>query len=173
VAIGEFGLDNSGRSAPQDVQERAFVAQLALARELRLPVIVHVRNAGPRARELIDSVPGSVGMIHCYSEGPTEVSTWLERGLFISFAGITTYPGNGRLREAARLVPRDRILVETDAPYLQPQSRRREPRNEPVFVLDTLAALAEARGEEPDALGRQIEANAAALFGRRWEPGTR
>ena len=172
IAIGEIGMDLSGRSAPRDAQETAFLAQLALARRLDLPVVVHVRDAGAETRALVDRTGPTRGMIHCYSEGPAEVSTWLERGLFISFAGIATYPGNGRLREAARLVPRDRLLVKTDAPYLQPQSRRGERRNEPAYVIDTLAVIAEARGEDPGALGEQIAANAAALFGPRWPAGT-
>jgi TatD DNase family protein len=173
VAIGEIGIDHSGRSAPPDAQGHAFMAQLEMARRLDLPAVIHVRDAGPATRALFDRAGGARGMIHCYSEGPAEVTTWLERGMFISFAGNVTYPANGRLREAARLVPRDRILVETDAPYLQPQSRRREPRNEPAFVLETLAAIAEARGEDAAELGEQIAANAAALFGPRWgAPGT-
>jgi len=172
VAIGEIGLDFSGRSAPRDAQEVAFAEQLALARRLELPVVVHVREAGDATRAIVDRAGGTRGMLHCYSEGPREVSAWLERGMFISFAGITTYPANGHLREAARLVPRDRILVETDAPYLQPQPRRGEKRNEPAYVLDTLAVVAAARGEEAAALGQQIAANAAALFGRRWAAGT-
>ena len=173
VAIGEIGIDHSGRSGPPDAQERAFVAQLEMARRLDLPAVIHVRDAGPETRALFDRAGGARGMIHCYSEGPAEVSTWLDRGMFISFAGIATYPGNGRLREAARLVPRDRILVETDAPYLQPQAHRRERRNEPAFVMDTLAVIAEARGDDPGELGEQIAANAAALFGPRWTlPGT-
>lgn len=173
IAIGEIGIDLSGRSAPRDAQETAFLGQVALARRLELPVVVHVRDAGAETRALVDRAGATRGMIHCYSEGPAEVSTWLDRGMFISFAGIATYPGNGRLREAARLVPRNRILVETDAPYLQPQARRRERRNEPAFVMDTLAVIAEARGDDPSELGRQIAANAAALFGPRWSaPGT-
>lgn len=172
VAIGEIGLDFSGRSAPREAQEAAFLAQLALASRLDLPVVVHVRDSGPAVRALIDRAGPVRGMIHCYSEGPAEVAAWLERGLFISFAGIATYPDNGRLREAARLVPSDRVFVETDAPYLQPQARRRERRNEPAFVAETLAVIAEARGDDPTALGRQTEANAAALFGTRWGAGT-
>ena len=172
VAIGEIGIDLSGRSAPRDRQETAFLAQLALARRLDLPVVVHVRDAGAEARALIDLAGGARGMIHCYSESPADVTAWLERGLYISFAGIATYPGNARLLDAARLVPRDRILVETDAPYLQPQSRRRERRNEPAFVVETLRAIADARGDDPGAFGDQIATNAAALFGPRWSTGT-
>ncbi|HEV8655400.1 MAG TPA: TatD family hydrolase [Candidatus Limnocylindria bacterium] len=167
VAIGEIGMDLSGRSAPREAQETAFLAQLALARALDLPVVVHVRESGPVARELIDRAGGARGMVHCYSEGADEVGEWMRRGFAVSFAGTVTYPKNGSLRLAAAGVTADRILVETDAPYLAPQARRGE-RNEPAFVLETLAAVAAARGEEPAELGRQVGENARKLFGDRF-----
>jgi TatD DNase family protein len=167
VAIGEIGMDLSGRSAPREAQETAFLAQLALARALDLPVVVHVRESGPVARELIDRAGGARGMVHCYSEGPDEVGEWMRRGFAVSFAGTVTYPKNGSLRLAAAGVAAERILVETDAPYLAPQARRGE-RNEPAFVLETLAAVAAARGEEPAELGRQVGENARKLFGDRF-----
>jgi TatD DNase family protein len=167
VAIGEIGIDLSGRSAPQAAQERAFLAQLALARTLDLPVVVHVRDAGPLARALVDRAGGGRGMVHCFSEGPDEVDEWTRRGFAVSFAGTVTYPKNDALRQAAARVPADRLLVETDAPYLAPQGRRGE-RNEPAFVLETLAAVARARGEDPAALGRQVAENAQKLFRIRW-----
>jgi len=167
VAIGEIGIDLSGRSAPPEAQERAFLEQLALARALGLPVVVHVRDAGPLARELIDRVGGARGMVHCFSEGPGDVDEWTRRGFAVSFAGSVTYPKNGALRQAAARVSADRILIETDAPYLAPQARRGE-RNEPAFVLDTLSAVAAARNVEPAALGRQMAENARKLFGDRF-----
>ena len=167
VAIGEIGVDLSGRSAPQPDQERAFEAQLRLARDLDLPVVVHVRDAGALARGVVDRVGGVRGMIHCFSEGAAQVAEWCERGFFVSFAGTVTYPKNGALREAVAAAPADRILIETDAPYLAPQ-RHRGDRNEPAFVLETLAAVAAARGTTADALGSAIAANARALFGARW-----
>jgi TatD DNase family protein len=167
VAIGEIGVDLSGRSAPREAQERAFAAQLTLARELDMPVVVHVRDAGPLARELIDRVPGVRGMIHCYSEGPREVDEWLRRGFVLSFAGTVTYPKNEALRRAAAAAPRDELLVETDAPYLAPQ-RHRGQRNEPAFVAETLAAVAAARGEAPERLETAMAATTAAMFGPRW-----
>jgi TatD DNase family protein len=167
VAIGEIGIDLSGRSAPQEAQERAFLEQLALARTLDLPVVVHVRDAGPLARALVDRAGGGRGMVHCFSEGPDEVDEWTRRGFAVSFAGTVTYPKNDALRQAAARVPADRLLVETDAPYLAPQGRRGE-RNEPAFVLETLAAVARARGEDPAALGRQVAENAQKLFRIRW-----
>jgi TatD DNase family protein len=167
VAIGEIGIDLSGRSASQEAQETAFLAQLELARSLDLPVVVHVREAGPLVRALVDRAGGARGMIHCFSEGPDEVDEWMRRGFAVSFAGTLTYPKNDALRLAAARVSADRLLVETDAPYLAPQVRRGS-RNEPAFVLETLAAVAVARGEEPDALGRQITENAQKLFGDRF-----
>jgi TatD DNase family protein len=167
VAIGEIGLDLSGRSAPLPAQEAAFGAQLELARRVGLPVVVHVRDAGERARALVDRTNGVRGMVHCFSEGRAEVDEWLRRGFTLSFAGTVTYPKSEALREAARLVPADRLLLETDAPYLAPQGRRGQ-RNEPAFVMDTLAAVAALRREDPAALGRQLARNAKSLFGIRW-----
>ena len=167
VAIGEIGIDLSGRSAPREAQEVAFLAQLALAKGLGLPVVVHVREGGPFARELVDRAGGARGMVHCFSEGPDEVDEWMRRGFAISFAGTVTYPKNDALRRAAARATSDRILVETDAPYLAPQGRRGE-RNEPAFVLETLAAVAAARGGETAELGRQMAENARKLFGDRF-----
>jgi TatD DNase family protein len=167
VAIGEIGVDLSGRSAPREAQETAFLAQLALASVLGLPVVVHVREAGELARDLVDRAGGARGMVHCFSEGPEEVDEWMRRGFFVSFAGTVTYPKNDALRRAAARASADRILVETDAPYLTPQSRRGE-RNEPAFVLETLAAVAAARGRDPGELGSRIAENAQKLFGDRF-----
>lgn len=167
VAIGEIGLDLSGRSAPREAQETAFLAQLALANVLGLPVVVHVRDAGALARELVDRAGGARGMVHCYSEGPDEVDEWMRRGFAVSFAGPVTYPKNDALRRAAARASADRILLETDAPYLAPQARRGS-RNEPAFVLETLAAVAAARREDPAELGRQIAENGRKLFGDRF-----
>ena len=115
-----------------------------------------------------DAVRGRArGMVHCFSEGPEEVDEWMRRGFFVSFAGTVTYPKNDALRRAAARAPADRVLVETDAPYLTPQARRGE-RNEPAFVLETLAAVASARGRDPAELGRRIAENAQKLFGDRF-----
>jgi TatD DNase family protein len=167
VAIGEIGMDFSGRSSPPDVQEAAFRGQLALASLLGLPVVIHVRDAGERVRAILgeDVVPR--GMVHCYSEGPDELGAWLDLGLHISFAGTVTYPGSERLRTAARLVPADRLLAETDAPYLAPQNARGR-RNEPLYVAATHAALARERGLEIGDLASQVARNARRLFGDRW-----
>jgi TatD DNase family protein len=167
VAIGEIGVDLSGRSAPPQVQVLAFEAQLRLARDLDLPVVVHVRDAGPLAREVIDRVAGVRGMIHCYSEGPEEVEGWIRRGFALSFAGTVTYPRSAALREAARACPGDRLLTETDAPYLAPQAHRGR-RNEPALVAETLAAVALARAEAAQTVEKAVAASAECLFGDRW-----
>lgn len=167
VAIGEIGIDLSGRSAPRSVQEDAFRRQVDLAAELGLPVTIHVREAGDVVRELLDQLPRVRGHIHCYSEGPEAVEDWLRRGLHLSFAGTVTYPRSEALRTAVALVPADRLLLETDSPYLAPQPRRGK-RNEPAFVADTYAAVVELRGVTAGELARTVSDNATALFGSRW-----
>ena len=177
VAIGEIGMDLSGRSAPLEEQERALRAQLALASLLEMPVVLHVRDAGARLRAIVDESvvwgpegvvdPRLAGMVHCYSEGPAEVAEWVRRGLVLSFAGTVTYPTSVRLREAAAAVAEDRLLVETDAPYLAPQSHRGR-RNEPAYVVETLGAIAGIRGVSAPTLGIAVDANARRLFGDRW-----
>ena len=167
VAIGEIGLDLSGRSASLEAQVRAFEGQLRLSREIDLPVVVHVRDAGDLVREVIDRNPGVRGMIHCYSEGAAQVAGWVARGFALSFAGTVTYPKNDALRAAAAACPPDRLLTETDAPYLAPQ-RHRGSRNEPAFVAETVATIAAARGEASEAVEQAIDASAGALFGPRW-----
>jgi TatD DNase family protein len=167
VAIGEIGVDLSGRSAPLADQERAFVAQVELAADLGLPVCIHVRDAGVVVRQLLAPMKLVRGYVHCYSEGPEEVDAWIDRGLLLSFAGTVTFPGSAALRAAAALVPDDRILVETDAPYLAPQPQRGR-RNEPAFIRATYETIAELRGTTADRLARRVRENAASLFGGRW-----
>ena len=167
VGIGEIGIDLSGRSAPRAVQEEAFKRQVELAAELDLPVTIHVREAGDVVRALLDQLPRVRGHIHCYSEGPEVVEDWMRRGLHLSFAGTVTYPRSDGLRVAVALVPADRLLLETDSPYLAPQPRRGR-RNEPAFVADTYGAVAGLRGVTTVELARTIGDNAAGLFGSRW-----
>jgi TatD DNase family protein len=178
VAIGEIGMDFSGRSAAPDVQERAFRGQLAIASLVDLPVVLHVRDSGERVRAILAELRGPGGraprlrgMVHCYSEGPAEVDAWLELGFLISFAGTVTYPGSERLRDAAIVVPPDHLLAETDAPYLAPQNARGR-RNEPVYVAAMYAALAHDRRADLGELAGRIAGNARSLFGERWEPSS-
>jgi TatD DNase family protein len=167
VGIGEIGIDLSGRSAPRALQEEAFRTQVEMAAELDLPVTIHLREAGDAVRALLDQLPRVRGHIHCYSEGPEAVEDWMRRGLYLSFAGTVTYPRSEGLRAAAALVPADRLLLETDSPYLAPQTRRGQ-RNEPAFVADTYRAVAGLQRVSTVELARTVSDNAAALFGSRW-----
>ena len=162
VALGEIGLDYFRDYAPHDRQQQLFDEQLELAVETGLPVVIHTRSADSDTAARLTTHPGIVVM-HCFSS-PGLLDLALERGFYVSFAGNVTYPAAADLREAAARVPADRILAETDCPYLSPQPVRGK-RNEPAFVLHTLRTLAEVRGEREDELAAQIEANAAAAFG--------
>ncbi len=166
VALGEIGIDLSGRSAPREAQERAFDAQVRLAAELNLPVVVHVRDSGTVVRARLAALPRVRGQIHCYSEGPDEVDEWVARGFHLSFAGTLTFTTGGGLREAVRRVPAERLLFETDAPYLAPGPHRGK-RNEPAYIAATVAAAARDRGTSPEELGALTAGNARDLFGAR------
>jgi TatD DNase family protein len=162
VAVGEIGLDFYRDYAPHDDQRRVFERQLALAANEGKAVIVHSRAADEETAALLEAFPGTV-VLHCFSS-PGLLPAALERGYYVSFAGNVTYPKAADLREAAASVPADRILAETDCPYLAPQPVRGKT-NEPAFVIHTVAALAEMRGDDPDELALRIDANAAAAFG--------
>lgn len=169
VAIGETGLDFFRDTARPENQRRAFTAQAGIAARLDLPLVIHSRDE-PGSEEAVseifatlDEFPGLTVILHCFS-APDWVERAAERDWYCSFAGNVTYPANQDLREAAVKVPDDRILVETDAPYLTPQSRRRE-RNQPAFVVETAELVAGLRGSSYAAFEEQVTANAAALFG--------
>jgi TatD DNase family protein len=162
VAVGETGLDDFHRFATLDEQRRIFRDQLALAHELRKPVVIHSRAAADETAAELAAFTGTV-VLHCFSE-PGLLSVALERGYYVSFAGNVTFPKAADLREAAKGVPLDRILAETDSPYLAPQPVRGRP-NEPAHVVYTLRVLAAVRGEDADELAAQIDVNATAAFG--------
>jgi TatD DNase family protein len=162
VAVGETGLDWFRDYAPHEDQRRLFGAQLELAAELGKPVVIHTRAADDDTLAALAGFTGSV-VLHCFSS-PHLLPTALERGWYVSFAGNATFPKAVELRLAATEVPADRVLAETDSPYLAPQPMRGRP-NEPANVVHTVAALARARGEESDVLERQIDRNASACFG--------
>jgi len=161
VAVGETGLDYHYGAGAKAEQRRLFEAQLGLAGELGLPVVVHTRSANADTAAILRAHGGTVVM-HCFSE-PGLLADGLERGWYFSFAGNVTYPKAADLREAAAAVPADRILAETDSPYLAPQPLRGRP-NEPAHVVHTVAALAAARGEDAAELAARIDANAGAAF---------
>ena len=162
VAVGETGLDNHHRFASSARQRHLFDAQLALAEELAKPVVVHSRDAAPETAAALAAFSGTV-VLHCFSS-PELLPAALERGYYVSFAGNVTYPAAEALRQAAAAVPADRLLAETDSPYLAPQPVRGRP-NEPAFVAHTVAELARVRAEDFDQLAAQLDANAVAAFG--------
>ena len=162
VGAGEMGLDWFRDYAPRDKQLRLFDAMLGVAADTGKPAVIHTRAADEDTLAALDGFEGTV-VLHCFSS-PHLLPAALERGWFVSFAGNATFPKAVDLRLSATQVPDDRILAETDAPYLAPQPVRGR-RNEPAFVVHTLAALAAARGEEPVELERRIERNAASCFG--------
>jgi TatD DNase family protein len=164
VAIGETGLDHYRDHAPHDDQARAFAAQMELARRAGKPLVIHTRAAEDETLEMLDEhATGLRVVMHCFSM-PDRLDDCLERGYWISFAGNVTYPKAEHLRAAAVRVPEDRLLVETDAPFLAAQPLRGQ-ENEPQHVVHTARALAEARGVEYEALEAVVERNAAEVFG--------
>jgi TatD DNase family protein len=162
VAVGETGLDWFRDYAPEDAQRRLFAAELELAAELGKPVVIHTRAADDDTLAALAEHAGTV-VLHCFS-APHMLPTALERGWYVSFAGNLTYKNATDLRVAASQVPLDRLLVETDCPYLAPQPVRGK-RNEPAYVVHTLAALAQATSSEEAALRPAIDRNADECFG--------
>jgi TatD DNase family protein len=163
-AIGETGLDFYREGAPHEDQERAFAAQIALARETAKPLVIHSRAAAQQTLDQLAAEADGVSVVmHCFSM-PERLDECLGRGYQISFAGNVTYKSAADLAEAARLVPEERLLIETDAPYLTPQAVRKE-RNQPAFVAHTLAFIAEQRGVAVAELDAAVERNAARIFG--------
>jgi TatD DNase family protein len=169
-AIGETGLDFYRDTAAPEDQRRAFAAQIEIARELDLPIVIHARDpegetaATDEIFATLDAEAGEAPVIlHCFS-APHRVDDAAERGWYCSFAGNATYPSAKELLFAAAKVPEDRILVETDAPYLAPQPMRGK-RNQPAYVVETAREIAAVRGVSYEELERTVEANAVALFG--------
>jgi TatD DNase family protein len=161
VAVGETGLDYYRDYAPHDAQRQLFQAHLALAEELGKPVVIHCRAAEEDVIRALADFDGTV-VLHCFSSSAL-LEPALDRGYYVSFAGNVTYTKADELRDAARAVPADRLLAETDCPYLAPQPRRGRP-NEPANLVYTVAALAEARGEDLGELSAQLDRNATAAF---------
>lgn len=163
VAVGETGLDLFKEFSPRARQAESFRWHLELARELDKPVIVHCRDAHAETVELLREFPSVRGVMHCYTMGPDELHPYLEAGFYISFSGVVTYPRNDANRAAARAVPLERLLVETDSPYLAPQGQRGR-RNEPALVRGVLEVLAAERGLDFEVLARETSRNAERLF---------
>jgi TatD DNase family protein len=164
-AVGEIGLDYHYDYSPRDVQQAVFRGQLALARELDLPVVIHTREADEDTLTLLRAAgTGDLrGVLHCFTGTPALAAAGLELGFCISLAGIITFPKAGDLRETAKQVPLDRLLTETDSPFLAPVPHRGK-RNEPAHVARVVAALAELHGVAPDEVARRTSANFHSLF---------
>jgi TatD DNase family protein len=163
VAVGETGLDFFKEYSPREAQLTNFRWHLELALRLDKPVIVHCRDAHEETVRLIEEFPGVRGVMHCYTMGALELPSYLEAGFYISFSGVVTFPKNEDNREAAREVPLERLLVETDCPFLAPQAYRGK-RNEPSMVVEVLKVVSEERSESFEDLARQTSENAERLF---------
>jgi TatD DNase family protein len=175
-ALGEFGLDHhydGGDGGPDLAGERELMeAQLDLAEKLGLPVIIHSRDAPGETAEILAAHGGARGVVHCFSYGPEEARTFLDLGYFISFAGNLTYKNAPNIREACRIVPPDRLLLETDCPYLAPAPFRGKPAH-PGMVAENYKLAAELRGEPPEEMGARIAKNVEALFGTAFSGNAR
>jgi len=166
VGIGEAGLDYHYDHAPRDIAKRVFRAQIALARELDLPLVIHTRDAEDDTTAILREEMGQgrfAAILHCFTGSRELAEVGLELGLSISFSGVLTFKTAANLREIARDAPLDRLLVETDAPYLAPVPHRGR-RNEPAFVVETARVLAEARGVTPEQIADATRANTLRVF---------
>lgn len=169
-ALGECGIEHHHQLDPAPLQHERFSAQIALAIELDLPLVVHARSgarggdAHAVALDLVRAHPGSHGVIHSFDGDPAQARAWLDAGFHVAVNGMVTFKGNDRLREAVRMVPADRLLIETDAPYLAPVPHRGR-RCEPAYAAVTATAVAELRGERSEDVCAWAGRNARALFG--------
>ncbi len=165
VAIGETGMDLHYQHSTRQGQEESLRRHLRLAHELALPVVIHCRAAEPIVAEIVsqEGMPPAGGAIHCFTGTADDALRFLALGFYISFSGILTFKNAASLRDTARQIPQDRLLIETDSPYLTPEPHRGR-RNEPAYVALTFNTLAKLRGADPTTLADQIMCNAAALF---------
>jgi len=164
VAVGEAGLDYYYDSSPRDVQARVFGAQAALAKSLGKPLVVHVRDAHPDCLSILKAEGSTRGVIHCFTGDVAQARGYLDLGFHLSLSGVVTYKKTEALAEAIRYAPLERLMVETDSPYLAPVPYRGK-KNEPAFVLETARKVAELKGLGLEALALATTANAARLFG--------
>jgi len=166
LAIGEMGLDYHYDFSPRQVQREVFERQLDLAAEARKPIVIHTREAWADTLEVLRSRWRGEGIMHCFTGDEEQAREALDLGFYLSFGGVLTFPKAETVRQAARIAPEDRILVETDCPYLAPVPRRGK-RNEPAFIVDTARRLAEVRGIAPEAIAEQTTRNFQHLCLRR------
>jgi TatD DNase family protein len=166
IALGEIGLDYHYDFSPRGTQRDVFVEQMRLARDAGKPIVIHTREAWEDTLALLElhwAPAGLPAVMHCFSGSPAEAARCRALGCYLSFGGILTFPKAVELREAARSAPADRILVETDAPYLAPVPKRGK-RNEPAFVVETASKLAEIRGETLESIAAMTTRNFEQLF---------
>ena len=166
VAIGEIGLDFYRRRSPEEVQQQWFRRQLEFAIDHKKVVVIHTREATPVTLSILQEYRGRIlgGVMHCFDGSLAEANAFLDLGFYLSFSGTLTYPKAGPLREVAKKIPLDRILVETDCPYLPPQPWRGK-RNEPAYVVATAQQLADLRGLTLEEVAAHTWANTLAVFG--------
>lgn len=169
VAVGETGLDFHYDFAPPARQEEVFRRQLELAVEVGKPVVIHARKAEERVCDILGDYPQLAGRVvfHCFSGALAAARRILDLGFWLSFTGVVTFANGELVREAARITPIDRIMVETDAPYMSPEPVRKIRPCEPAFVAHTAGRIAAVRGLDPDEFARATTANAARFFGIR------
>jgi len=168
VAIGEAGLDYHYDHSPRDLQEKSFRAHIAAARETGLPLVIHARDADADVAQILTQETGKgafPAVLHCFTGGRDLAMTAIGLGLSISFTGILTFKNSQNLRDIAKELPADRVLVETDAPYLAPGPYRGK-RNEPAYVVETAKVLAQVRGVSPEEIARQTTDNFFRLFNK-------
>jgi TatD DNase family protein len=168
VGIGEAGLDYHYNYAPPDIAAKVFRAQIGLARTLDLPLVIHARDADDDVAAILRQEMGKgafKAVLHCFTSSRALAETGLELGLYVSFSGVLTFKNSQDLRDIARDIPLDRLLVETDAPFLAPVPYRGK-RNEPSFVPETARALAQAKGVDEETIADATRANALRLFSK-------
>jgi len=172
VGVGEIGLDYHYDNSPRDIQKLVVIRQMDLARQARLPIIIHCREAWPDLTEIIQAhwqSSGLGGILHCFSGSRQDAFTFLDWGFQVSFAGNVTYKKAEDLREVAREIPLDRLLIETDCPYLAPVPYRGK-RNEPAFVIEVARTLATLHHLSPEEMGEIVVRNFERFFGLNSEP---
>jgi TatD DNase family protein len=163
LAVGEIGLDYHYDFSPRDVQREAFIAQMELAARAGKPIVIHTREAWDDTLRLLREHWHGAGVMHCFSGGAAEARQALDLGFHLAFGGVLTFPKADNVREAARIAPEDRLLVETDAPYLAPVPKRGK-RNEPAFLVETVRRLAEVRGVAPEQIAEVTTRNFERLM---------
>jgi TatD DNase family protein len=158
VAFGEIGLDYYYDHSPRDTQREVFIHQLDIARDLNLPIVIHTRDAWEESMDILATHWNGPGILHCFTGNPEQAAQALKLGFHLAFGGVLTFKTGEAVRESARITPDDRLLIETDAPFLAPVPYRGK-RNEPAMMIETLKVLAEVRGATPERIAELTAAN--------------